>query len=578
MSAAETLFLALGLLLGTAAGAVLMLILRARPPAPREVRVTVTADAIPRRASTLAHGVMARDPDEPARGGPADRRIFRGDPPAGLPERRTSVLAPGAMSLALGAAGIGSVGARGINVHDDRGESERWWSGSRPDQPTVARGAVGVMERPAIAAMVETNEPTGSIGSTGSTGAADLAASGDPLSSDARARPDGGGGSGGQGAPGDPDGPCADQRRLSDERCEIAERARTQVETAEEALRAAQRDYDDHAARAVSASEAADPRAVRQAKDAAQAQFRTARGGADTTEDVEGAARDWLAEINRINNQARDAAADAAREQEAVRVLMVDLDRMAMDVESSRIAAETAEAACLAAREAVARCEEAAADEKAAADQSPTMPADTGGPEPSRSPLAAATSIGVGGTPRIFLLVRGDRAVMSEVVSAMAGDDPDLERRWRSALSDLVDAILADSIDAVSLEFPAEHAFWGPFTQEQGRDIARALASLGYRFDGLGGWVDERIPSQRDLSLALGYAGIDPMRIRHWPTEAESAALYAEVSVAADERLVGAAGDLTLGELVTMLGRRADGLADVWNDWGRLRPLLMQEV
>ena len=33
------------------------------------------------------------------------------------------------------------------------------------------------------------------------------------------------------------------------------------------------------------------------------------------------------------------------------------------------------------------------------------------------------------------------------------------------------------------------------------------------------------IPSQRDLSLALGYAGLDPMRIRHWPTRSETAAL-----------------------------------------------------
>jgi hypothetical protein len=37
------------------------------------------------------------------------------------------------------------------------------------------------------------------------------------------------------------------------------------------------------------------------------------------------------------------------------------------------------------------------------------------------------------------------------------------------------------------------------------------------------------------------------------------------------------AGDLTLGELVTMLGRRADGLAEIWNDWGRIRPLLLDD-
>jgi hypothetical protein len=29
--------------------------------------------------------------------------------------------------------------------------------------------------------------------------------------------------------------------------------------------------------------------------------------------------------------------------------------------------------------------------------------------------------------------------------------------------------------------------------------------------------------------------------------------------------------------MVTMLGRRADGLAEVWNVWGRIRPLLLEE-
>ena len=67
------------------------------------------------------------------------------------------------------------------------------------------------------------------------------------------------------------------------------------------------------------------------------------------------------------------------------------------------------------------------------------------------------------------------------------------------------------------------------------------------------------------------------MRIRHWPTETEMAELFREVQVAAAEHLAAAAGDLTLGELVSMLGRRADGLAEVWNHWGRIRPLLLEE-
>ena len=53
--------------------------------------------------------------------------------------------------------------------------------------------------------------------------------------------------------------------------------------------------------------------------------------------------------------------------------------------------------------------------------------------------------------------------------------------------------------------------------------------------------------------------------------------LFRNVSVAADEYLAGIAGDLTLAEMVAMLGRRADGLAEVWNHWGTIRPLLLDE-
>ncbi|HYX10772.1 MAG TPA: hypothetical protein VE817_02250, partial [Candidatus Acidoferrum sp.] len=120
------------------------------------------------------------------------------------------------------------------------------------------------------------------------------------------------------------------------------------------------------------------------------------------------------------------------------------------------------------------------------------------------------------------------------------------------------------------------HPFWGAFNQAQNRDIAAALSSLGFRFDGFGDWVEDHQPSQRDLSLAVGYAGLDPMRIRRWPTEAETRDLLRDVRVAADEYIAGAAGGLTLGELLTLLGRRADGLAELWNDWGTVRPILLE--
>jgi hypothetical protein len=135
---------------------------------------------------------------------------------------------------------------------------------------------------------------------------------------------------------------------------------------------------------------------------------------------------------------------------------------------------------------------------------------------------------------------------------------------------------VARAIETSSLEFPLEHPFWGPFSQAQNRDIATALASLGYRFDGLGGFADGRLPSQRDLSLALGYAGLDPMRLRTWPSEAMMPRLFEEVRVAADELVAAAAPDLSLGEMVALLGGRAEPLADLWNNWGKVRPALLE--
>lgn len=108
MTASEFAFLFMGLVLGVLAGAALVEVLRARPPVPREVRVTVAMDAVPRRASTLANAALTSVSAEPARGGPADRRTEPIGPPAGMPDRRTPVLVPTSMSLALGGAPVGA--------------------------------------------------------------------------------------------------------------------------------------------------------------------------------------------------------------------------------------------------------------------------------------------------------------------------------------------------------------------------------------------------------------------------------------------------------------------------------------
>jgi hypothetical protein len=364
-------------------------------------------------------------------------------------------------------------------------------------------------------------------------------------------------------------------RRVADERCTVAARARAAAEDAADELRSAKREYDELAARESEAHREGDPRAVRDAKEAARAEFRRAHEAATSPAEIEAAASAWLHEIDRINRAARAAVTVAADVRRRGAELVTRMETLTLAADAARISAETSQAACQAAREALAACEEAVSGAAAGAMAArigplppPEPPAERGDDEPR--PLDYGDN-----PPAVLRLLQGDRTTLNLLVDVLAGDDADERRRWQLLLTDLVDAILARAIEESVLDFPTEHPFWGEFSLGQCRDIARALASLGYRFDGLGGFAHGRVPTQRDLALAVGYAGLDPFRIRRWPTEAGFAELYREVTVAADEYLAATAADLSLGDMVAMLERRAEGLTELWNAWGRIRPLLM---
>jgi hypothetical protein len=499
VSPSEFFFLAAGLVLGIAVGAGLTEVLRARPAARREVRVTVSPEAVPARAATLA---------------------------TSLP----NWTAPG---------------------FDSRVSPERTFTAGEGAAPRVAIPIVAdSLGGPALATALATAVGAGPAVHEG-PGAA-------------TARPG--------------DDPCAELRRALEERCGNAERTAAVAVAAADRHREARRAYDEHVIRRDNAAATMDPRAVRAAKDEAQAGFRLARSTARDREALESAAREWLREINRVNSRSREAAAIVAREDGAEQDLLRTLERLGVEADGARITAESAAEACTDARQALASCEEA---ERVAARAPEPAPPPFGVPlpEPTVGDLAAVEpddGESIRGEAAITRLLRGDRDTLRSLVDQLAGDNPDERRRWQIQLTDLVDAILARAIDATALTFPDGHAFWGTYTQAQCRDIATALAALGFRFDGMGGFADGRVPSQRDLSLALGYAGQDPMRMRIWPTEAEMPALFAGVRIDAGQFLAEAAGDLTLGEMVDLLGRRAEGLSDLWNAWGRVRPLLLE--
>ncbi len=568
----EFVFLALGLVLGVASGVALIEVLRARPPARREVRLTVSQDAIPRRrATTLADDAFVTSAPEPARGGPADRRELTGPAPLGEPDRRTSVLGDGlpdpmrdagriaASGPPIGVAisggtdpMLGSLQAAGrAVVADDAAAASR-----AVVADDAAAAAPSATRRPGLTA-IGLLDPTPGRGSSAmpADAAVDVGRGQDPQAS----------------------GPCAAERGIAAERCALAARAQAQAVAAADALRQAQRAYDAYTARGSAAAEAADPREVRRQKEAAQETFRLKSRAARSPDAVEEAARTWLHTINRINREAAAAslAADPARE--AAAKMGPTLERFGRQADAARVGAQIAEAACMAARTAVAECDERAATGMAVSTATLPRPGVANpSAEPGEDNLGAA--LAGGGEPRIFRLLRGDDAALEAMVASLAGDDVEGQARWRVGLAGLRDAIVADALDHAILGFPHEHRFWGLNTQQQNRDIVGALGSLGYRTDRGGGWLDDRRPTQRELSQALGYAGLDPMRVRHWPDEREITELFSEVAVAADEYVAGEAGDLTLAEMVDLLGRRADGLVDLWNQWGRIRPLLLEEA
>jgi hypothetical protein len=327
------------------------------------------------------------------------------------------------------------------------------------------------------------------------------------------------------------------------------------------------------------AHEVADPRRIADEKAHLHSAFRTANDSSTGPDDAEAAARDWLNAINRLNTAVRDATRLAEVGGAEMRAQLPALDRLDLDADAARIAAANAAEACQAAREGLAACEESVARAEAAVPAEPVeehpfarvWPAE----EPTLTPsLAVSGSVGVSSIIRVL---RGDRDARERIVAALAGPDPDAQREWHLRLAHLVDAITARAIEDGYLDLPADDPFWGLFEAREARDIVGALSALGFRYDGMGGFADGREPAARDLALAVGYAGLDRMRIRAWPRENAMGGLYARATVAGDEWLADLAGDLSLGRMVDALGSRAAALADTWNAWGRVRLVLLAE-
>ena len=395
--------------------------------------------------------------------------------------------------------------------------------------------------------------------------------------------------------PADPalaDDPCASQRRVVDETCALADRLRAMLTASRDQLRAAQAALAHYEERRERAVRDADAREVLRRKAEAFDAFRAARTRARARTDLETAATAWLREIDDVNRRLVEARRVLESERSQTGALVAEVERRTVAVDRARVAAEQAAVACRDARAHLAACEEsggeagtvagAPAAVATAGGAAPWVATDAGAAEvtgagavPGASPPAPATRAE---RPRIVALLHGDTAERDVVAVALAGGDPAAADRWADLLDDLVAAVIDRALEESRFVFPRQHQFWGLFRDDECRGIAVALAALGFHPIPGVGWADGRAPGRRDLSLAVGYAGEDPLRVRIWPNEADMAHLFDDTTADVVGYLFETAGDLSLGEMVSFLGRRAEQLAPLWNAWGRARPLLLAET
>jgi hypothetical protein len=195
-------------------------------------------------------------------------------------------------------------------------------------------------------------------------------------------------------------------------------------------------------------------------------------------------------------------------------------------------------------------------------------------PEPAAEPEPDADAA----TPAFVRILRGDHRALFAATAILAVDDEAERRPWHGALMGFASAVAEGAIGAGWLDVPVGNPFWDTFTLSQCRTIAASLASTGHRFDGIDGWADGRIPTYRDLTMAVASAGLEPRRIRAWPTQEEIAGLYREVTVASDDFLMSHAPELDLEEVRAIVGTAGPELDRLWSAWDRVRATLLEPL
>ncbi len=312
-------------------------------------------------------------------------------------------------------------------------------------------------------------------------------------------------------------------------------------------------------------------------KNSAQAEYHGAVARATDRIAVEEASAAWLHRLDHLNRQAREADERADALAQRVGQLERTLPGLELAADAARISAEAAQVACLEARRTLAACEEESARRTPAANATANVNATGAAVAPAilgDTFVSATERQGAAAAARA--LMRGDRQMLLGLALRLAEETGFEAGRLQLLLLELREQISTRAMEEFALAFPANHPFWTQFPIEIGRNVAASLSSMGYRFDGAGGWADGRAPQIRDLALALSYCGYDPRSLRRPAGQTAIDALWQGTTIRTEEYLLAHAPELALAQVVALLGPRSGRLAELWDIWGRLRPLLMR--
>lgn len=365
---------------------------------------------------------------------------------------------------------------------------------------------------------------------------------------------------------------CAEARAAVEARCAESHRATAAHEAAVDRVRELRRELVAARHRLDEATAADDPELRAAEKAAARDTYQLARATAETEDRLREATAAWAKAMDHINRVAYRRHREVAQAKAAAKTIESVLHTAERDEQRTKLSADQAEAGCLDARVRLAACEEVAESPP------PAQAADVFEPHANTGGHAVAISDVSAGAPLVIeSIVSGDRVALELAAARIAEHTGRSPAEEQLLLQELLDAVVSSAAEDGYLLFDQAHHFWAGLSFEEARDVIAALARLGFIFEPAEGWHAGRAPAPSDLSMALAYAGLDPRNMRDLPSAQELAGLPASMGVDARGYLAARAPELTVDNVVRALGRRAGALERLWDEWGRVRPVLLSD-